>query len=212
VGLGYQFAFAPDLSVNAGFRGESVDVFDPRVPGVPDVDNMLGVNSAYGFSGGIIHDTRDSPFLPTQGHLATFEFEQVIGTFVYPRGVFEGRQYWLLNQRPDGSGRHVLSFGSVLGFSGPDTPAYDNFYAGGYNTLRGFVFRGASPRQAGTNGQLAIVGGPFEWLNTIGYGRVECLDQQHAGLAGLRPADHHAGPRPGSDRARLCRPGLLCRV
>ena len=169
IGLGYQFAFAPDLSVNAGFRGESVDVFDPRVPGVPDVDNMLGVNSAYGFSGGIIHDTRDSPFLPTQGHLATLEFEQVIGTFVYPRGVFEGRQYWLLNQRPDGSGRHVLSFGSVLGFSGPDTPAYDNFYAGGYNTLRGFVFRGASPRQAGTNGQLAIVGGPFEWLNTIEY-------------------------------------------
>jgi len=169
VGLGYQFAFAPDLSVNAGFRGESVDVFNPRVPGVPDVDSMLGVNSAYGFSGGIIHDTRDSPFLPTQGHLATLEFEQVIGTFVYPRGVFEGRQYFLLNQRPDGSGRHVLSVGSVLGFSGPDTPAYDNFYAGGYNTLRGFVFRGASPRQAGSNGQLAIVGGPFEWLNTIEY-------------------------------------------
>ena len=169
VGLGYQFIFAPDLSVNAGFRGESVDVFDPRVPGVPDVDNMLGVNGVYGFSAGIIHDTRDSPFLPTQGHLLTFEFEQVIGTFVYPRGVLEGRQYWLLNQRPDGSGRHVLSFGSVLGMSGPDTPAYDNFYAGGYNTLRGFVFRGASPRQAGTNGQLAIVGGPFEWLNTIEY-------------------------------------------
>ena len=169
VGLGYQFVFAPDLSVNAGFRGESVDVFDPRVPGVPEVDNMLGVNAVYGFSAGIIHDTRDSPFLPTQGHLLTFEFEQVIGTFVYPRGVLEGRQYWLLNQRPDGSGRHVLSFGSVLGMTGPDTPAYDNFYAGGYNTLRGFVFRGASPRQAGTNGQLAIVGGPFEWLNTIEY-------------------------------------------
>ena len=169
VGLGYQFAFAPDLSVNTGFRGESVDVFDPRVPGVPEVDNMLGVNGVYGFSAGIIHDTRDSPFLPTQGHLLTFEFEQVIGTFVYPRGVLEGRQYWLLNQRPDGSGRHVLSFGSVLGMSGPDTPAYDNFYAGGYNTLRGFVFRGASPRQAGTNGQLAIVGGPFEWLNTVEY-------------------------------------------
>ncbi|NBP87881.1 MAG: hypothetical protein EBU59_05110 [Planctomycetia bacterium] len=99
VGLGYQFIFAPDLSVNAGFRGESVDVFDPRVPGVPDVDNMLGVNGVYGFSAGIIHDTRDSPFLPTQGHLLTFEFEQVIGTFVYPRGVLEGRQYWLLNQR-----------------------------------------------------------------------------------------------------------------
>ncbi len=168
IGLGYQFQFAPDLSVNAGFRGESVDVFNPRVL-APDVVNMLGTNAVYGFSGGLIHDTRDSPFLPTQGHLATFEFEQVIGTFVYPRGIVEGRQYFLLNERPDGSGRHVLSVGSVLGISGPDTPAYDNFFAGGYNTLRGFVFRGASPRQAGPNGQLAIVGGPFQWLNTIEY-------------------------------------------
>lgn len=163
VGLGYQFAFAPDLSVNAGFRGESVDVFDPRVQ-APAIDDMLGTNSVYGFSGGIIHDTRDSPFLPTQGHLMTFEFEQVIGTFVYPRGVLEARQYFLLNERPDGSGRHVLSVGSVLGMSGPDTPAYDNFFAGGYNTLRGFVFRGASPRQNG-----AIIGGPFQWLNTVEY-------------------------------------------
>jgi outer membrane protein insertion porin family len=169
IGLGYQFAFAPDLSVNAGFRGESVDVFNPRVPGVPAIDAMLGSNSLYGFSGGIIHDTRDSPFLPTQGHLATFEFEQVIGSYVYPRGILEGRQYFLLNERPDGSGRHVLAIGSVLGMSGPDTPAYDNFFAGGYNTIRGFVFRGASPREAGSSGQLAIVGGPFQWLNTVEY-------------------------------------------
>ncbi len=163
VGLGYQFAFAPDLSVNAGFRGENVDIFQPRVL-APDIVNMLGTNSVYGFSGGIIHDTRDSPFLPTQGHLATFEFEQVIGTFQYPRGVLEGRQYFLVNERPDGSGRHVLAIGSVLGMSGPDTPAYDNFFAGGYNTIRGFTFRGASPRQDG-----AIVGGPFQWLNTVEY-------------------------------------------
>ena len=168
IGLGYQFQFAPDLSVNAGFRGESVDIFNPRVL-APDIVDMQGTNGVYGFSGGIIHDTRDSPFLPTQGHLATFEFEQVIGTYVYPRGILEGRQYFLLNERPDGSGRHVLSVGSVLGMSGPDTPAYDNFFAGGYNTIRGFVFRGASPRQAGPNGQLAIVGGPFQWLNTIEY-------------------------------------------
>jgi outer membrane protein insertion porin family len=169
IGLGYQFAFAPDLSVNAGFRGESVDIFNPRTPGVPAIDNMLGTNALYGFSAGIIHDTRDSPFLPTQGHLATFEFEQVIGTFIYPRGIAEARQYFLLNERPDGSGRHVLSIGSVLGISGPDTPAYDNFFAGGYNTIRGFTFRGASPRQAGSNGQLAIIGGPFQWLNTVEY-------------------------------------------
>ncbi len=174
LGLGYQFAFAPDLSINGGIRAENVDIYNARLL-TPDISRMLGTNSVYGFSGGIIHDTRDSPFMPTQGHLATFEFEQVIGTFNYPRGILEARQYFLLNERADGSGRHVLSVGSVLGMSGPDTPAYDNFYAGGYNTLRGFVFRGASPRQTigGTepvgNQNAAIVGGPFQWLNTIEY-------------------------------------------
>ena len=167
VGLGYQFVFAPNLSVNAGFRGESVDVYNPRVL-APDIVRMLGTNAVYGFSGGLIHDTRDSPFLPTQGHLVTFEFEQVIGTFDYPRGILEGRQYFLLNERPDGSGRHTLAVGSLLGISGANTPAYDNFFAGGYNTLRGFAFRGASPVQAGPGG-VATVGGPFEWLSTVEY-------------------------------------------
>jgi outer membrane protein insertion porin family len=67
VGLGYQFQFAPNLSVNTGFRGESVDVFNPRIL-APDIKSMLGTNAVYGFSGGIIHDTRDSPFLPP-GHV-----------------------------------------------------------------------------------------------------------------------------------------------
>jgi outer membrane protein insertion porin family len=63
----------------------------------------------------------------------------------------------------------------VLGISGANTPAYDNFFAGGYNTIRGFVFRGASPRQnvAGNSpapGEpAAIIGGPFQWLNTVEY-------------------------------------------
>ena len=168
VGLGYQFAFAPDLSVNAGFRGENVNIYDPRVP-APAILDMVGSNAVYGFSGGLIHDTRDSPFLPTQGHLLTFEFEQVIGTYVYPRGVLEGRQYYLLRERPDGSGRHVLALGSILGMSGPNTPAYDNFFAGGFNTIRGFAFRGASPVQVAPNGAVAVIGGPFQWLNTVEY-------------------------------------------
>jgi outer membrane protein insertion porin family len=168
VGAGYQFAFAPDLSVNAGFRGENVNIYNPRVP-APAILDMVGSNAVYGFSGGIIHDTRDSPFLPTQGHLLTFEFEQVIGTYVYPRGVLEGRQYFLLRERPDGSGRHVVGVGSILGMSGPNTPAYDNFFAGGFNTIRGFAFRGASPVQVAPNGAVAVIGGPFQWLNTVEY-------------------------------------------
>jgi outer membrane protein insertion porin family len=41
---------------------------------------------------------------------------------------------------------------------------YENFFAGGYSTIRGFAFRGASPVDGGV-----IVGGEFQWLNSLEY-------------------------------------------
>jgi outer membrane protein insertion porin family len=58
----------------------------------------------------------------------------------------------------------VLSYSTRLGFTGNDTPVYDRYFAGGYSTLRGFDFRGASPVT-----QDIRVGGDFEWLNSFEY-------------------------------------------
>jgi len=124
----------------------------------------VGQNDRYGFSFGLAHDTRDSPFLPTQGHLVSWNVEEVVGTFKYPHTELEARQYYLLHQRADGSGRHVLGIGGVVGFAGENTPIYDNYYAGGFSTLRGFAFRGASPVVDNVQ-----VGGRFEFLNTAEY-------------------------------------------
>jgi len=73
-------------------------------------------------------------------------------------------RYRLLYERPDGSGRHTVSFGTKLGFTGSDTPVFENFFAGGFATFRGFEFRGASPLEGDVR-----VGGEFQWLNTIEY-------------------------------------------
>jgi outer membrane protein insertion porin family len=51
-----------------------------------------------------------------------------------------------------------------LGFSGAQTPIYENFFAGGYTTLRGFRFRGAGPVE-----QDVQVGGQFMFLGTLEY-------------------------------------------
>ncbi|HEY2883195.1 MAG TPA: BamA/TamA family outer membrane protein, partial [Pirellulales bacterium] len=162
VGLGYQIA--PDLSAHIGFDGERVDVYNPHTPTPPELEAALGHNDRYGFSASIAHDTRDSPFLPTQGHLLSFKFEQVVGSFVYPHGEITGQQYFLLHQRADGSGRHVLGISGILGVTGSDTPIYDNYFAGGFSTLRGFAFRGASPTVDDVQ-----VGGQFEALGTVEY-------------------------------------------
>ena len=51
-----------------------------------------------------------------------------------------------LHERPDGSGRHVLSLAARAGFTGDNTPIYERYYAGGFSSIRGFQFRGASPQ------------------------------------------------------------------
>ncbi len=163
-GLGYQFPEAPDLSIRGAIRAEHVNLSDPRVLGVPELDRALGSHELYGFQASVTHDTRDSAFLATEGHLIDLSFEQVVGSFTYSREILEARQYFLLHQRADGSGRHTVAVGSKIGFTGPDTPIYDTFYAGGYATLRGFYFRGASPQD-----NTVKVGGDFEFLNSVEY-------------------------------------------
>jgi outer membrane protein insertion porin family len=131
---------------------------------VPDLDAVLGHSSLYSTRASIAHDTRDSTFLPTEGHYITATFEYFMGTFQYPWVALNAQQHWLLRERPDGTGRHTFSYYNQLGFSGPDTPIYERFYAGGFSTLRGFQFRGASPQD-----MTVLVGGDFQFLNTLEY-------------------------------------------
>ena len=106
---------------------------------------VLGHNAVHGFKWTVANDTRDSAFLATEGHFLQMELEEVVGSFQYPRAIFDARQYLLLSERPDHSGRHVLTLATKFGFTGNNTPIYDTFYAGGFSSLRGFDFRGASP-------------------------------------------------------------------
>jgi outer membrane protein insertion porin family len=163
VALGYQWT-ENDLSASIGYRGEDVKISDPSDPSLPQLAEVVGSNSLHGFKFTLANDTRDNAFLATTGHFWQAEIEQVIGSFSYPRATFDARQYYLLSERPDHSGRHVLTAATRLGFTGSDTPIYENFFAGGFSSLRGFDFRGANPIINGVQ-----VGGEFMWVNTLEY-------------------------------------------
>jgi len=160
--LGYQLT--PDLSASVAYRGEEVNIHDAISPRPPELDEALGQNTLHGFKTTLVHDTRDSAFLATEGHYLSMSFEQVIGTFDYPRAELDARRYFLVQQRPDGSGRHVVSLTTRVGFSGSQTPIYDHFFIGGFSTLRGFDFRGAGPFKSGV-----FVGGEFMWTASLEY-------------------------------------------
>lgn len=162
VSLGYQLAH--DLSASGSFRFERVTISDPIAGAPAELLDVVGDNDLYGFGAQLTHDTRDSTFLATEGHLLTLKFEQVVGTYNYPRAEIDLRKYFMLHERPDGSGRHVLSMKGTAAYTGNDTPIYEHYFNGGFSTIRGFDFRGASPRANGIP-----VGGEFNLLASTEY-------------------------------------------
>jgi outer membrane protein insertion porin family len=151
-------------SVSAALRLENVDLHSFPNPSPPD---LLAVKGANFLSTGLItlsHDSRDSSFLPTMGHLFEVTYEQGFGEFNYPRVETSFSQVFTMYERPDGFGKHLLTFHSALGWTGNDTPIFERFYAGGYSSFRGFAFRGVTPKDLGVQ-----VGGNWQSLGTVEY-------------------------------------------
>ena len=162
VAVGYEVT--PDLSLTTELRGEDVHISNITVAGVPALNRVEGSNDLYTGRVRLAHNTRDSPFLPTEGHLIELIYDQTFGEFDYPRGQVNLSRYFLVRERADGGGKHTFTSSMRLGFSGVDTPVFENFFAGGFSTMRGFAFRGASPVENG-----AQVGGRFQMLGTFEY-------------------------------------------
>ena len=154
----------PDLSISLGFRGERVELDNPRTDTSPTLNDSLGKSNLFLFNVGLIRDTRDSQLAATEGTYFAATLSQAFGDHDYTRGDFDFRTYKLLYERADGTGRHTLSLGTKLGFSGSSTPIFENYFAGGFSTFRGFDFRGVGPSENGVR-----IGGPFQWLNTVEY-------------------------------------------
>ncbi|WP_197526654.1 BamA/TamA family outer membrane protein [Botrimarina colliarenosi] len=163
VGLGYQWTDR-DLSGMLTYRGESIKFDSDNNILVPEYVEAEGKNSLHGFGVRLVNDKRDNPFLATEGYYVSGSVEQVVGSFTYTRAEIDARTYMLLKERPDHTGRHVLTFQTRLGITGSDTPVYDRWYAGGFSTMRGFDFRGASPLRNGYE-----VGGDWMFINTLEY-------------------------------------------
>ena len=204
VSLGYRVT--PDLSLSFGISGQEVKITNPTSSLAPELNSVLGRNDYFSGSVSLKHDTRNSPIQASGGHYFDFTFEQAFGDFDYSRFELEFRQYWLLADRIDGSGKQTLSYSTQLGFSGDETPIFENFFAGGYATIRGFDFRGASPVVNGIE-----VGGRFQWLNTVEYMFPITADDAFRGVAFVDFGTVEQDIEIDSDNFRVA-PGVGVRV
>lgn len=202
--LGYEVT--KDLSVSGELRMEDVKIFDPRVSGVEDLDSALGSNDIYTARFRVARDTRDSPFMSSEGSLLELVFDQVFGEYDYSRGGVNYSRYYMLRERPDGTGRHVLACTWRLGFTGSQTPIFENYFAGGYSTMRGFSFRGASPVVNDVQ-----VGGEFLALGSLEYVFPLTADDMLRGVAFVDYGTVEEQIEINSENFRIA-PGLGLRV
>jgi outer membrane protein insertion porin family len=164
VSLGRQWT--PEWSSGLALRLEEVEMKNPTVPTPAVISKDLGSNFLSTVRGNVTHDTRDQSVMPSEGHYADIAYEQAFNEFTYPRVEGEFRKYFTLYNRPDGSGRQVLTLAGNLGWSGDDTPVFERYYAGGFQSFRGYSFRGVTPRSGANN---VGVGGTFQALGTVEY-------------------------------------------
>lgn len=154
-------------SITGALRAESVTLDNFAIPNAsltPLMKRVKGSNALTTGRVSLTHDTRDSSFFPTEGHFAEAAFEQGFGEFVYPRVELQGTQYFTTYERLDGQGKQVLSVHGEVGWSDNGTPLFERFYAGGYQSFRGFAFRGVSPIDSGIR-----IGGGAMYLGSVEY-------------------------------------------
>ena len=137
------------------FRAEDVkiDADDDAPREVWDAD---GSNAVYGAKIVAIKNNTDSRFMPSKGDSYEVNYEQVFGDYNF--GVATGIYRWYKTLSQDLARRKTilatkLQASTILG----DAPVFEKFYAGGTGSLRGFKYRGVSPR-----GENSLLPGRFK--------------------------------------------------
>jgi outer membrane protein insertion porin family len=107
--------------------------------------------------GSLIRDRTDSRWLPSRGDRLMLSYEQVMGDYNYGVIDTDYRRYHTLYV--DAFDRkHILAGRINAAYILGDAPIFDRFYGGGIGSVRGFQYRGISPRSAGTD---EPIGGDF---------------------------------------------------
>jgi outer membrane protein insertion porin family len=161
-------AFTKEIGVALGVRIEDVNVYNVGAnlgtPAPVDYTSVEGTHFQVVPRLGVTYDTRNSALRPSEGGIAEAAVEYGFGDFNFPILNLTASRYFTLFKRPDDSGKQVLALRSSVSWAGDQTPVYERFFAGGYQSLRGFQFRGVGPFVNGYN-----VGGDFMFLNSIEY-------------------------------------------
>lgn len=125
-----------------------VNVDDVEAFAAKDIRKVEGGSYLSTAKVSLVHDTTDSRMDPSQGHRLNLSWEQagVMGGDYYHAKLNGGySQHWTV-AIDEQDRRSVVSARANIGQILGDAPVFERFYAGGIGSMRGFDFRGISPR------------------------------------------------------------------
>lgn len=163
--LGHRFT--EEWTGRIGLRAETVDIGeieDPedRAREVIELDGTHGLTSV---SLEIRRNTTNSAILPSEGSVVGFTWEHVGalgGDFDFDKFTAEFNWYTaiyedLLDRKT------ILATRLDIGYIAGDAPFFERFYGGGTGSMRGFRYRGVSPR---SGSEEDAIGGDFSITGT----------------------------------------------
>ena len=149
-------------------RFENIRLSDIEPFTAEDIEDDDGNTFLTSVKGTLIRDKTDSRWLPSEGDRLKFSIEQagaLGGDEAFTKAIATYDRYWTL--RTDTFGRkHIFQLGATAGHIFGDAPVFERFYGGGIGSVRGFEFRGISPRDGLRDDSI---GGDFELLANAQY-------------------------------------------
>lgn len=151
--LGFEQRFQNRWRRSIGFRAENVDVKSLEFDAPQEIIDVKGNNMLLGVKFGVGRSLIDDIYDPSKGYVLDADYEQLTGDHTF--GILGGSYVWYKTLYQD-----VLERKTVLALkvrAGTtlihDAPPFEKYYAGGTGTygIRGFEYRGVSPRGWQTN-------------------------------------------------------------
>ncbi len=150
-------------SSELAFRLEDVRIDDLELFPAKDILDAEGHNRILSFQGRLVRNRTDRRFSPTAGDILTLSYEQAVGDFTF--GKLQAGYRWYQTLSVDEQDRAtVLGLKTEAGYIFGNAPIFERFYAGGLGSLRGFEFRGVTPRDGPFFDDDQRIGGHFKLL------------------------------------------------
>lgn len=154
--IGFTFSLSKRFSggvldgwaIEGAARFENVWIEDLEPLVADDIYEARGTHFLTAAKAALVRDTTDSRLLPSEGYRLSLSWEQVgaLGgehAFGKPAVGFA----WYKTVRTDVLDRKsIIALRADSGYIVGDAPVFERYYGGGFGSIRGFAFRGVSPR------------------------------------------------------------------